>query len=183
MSNKINTLIKELNNLNIYDELLDIEQAIDLRDKLNFIINKYSKFFCIDSDSECDNGSPSSIIRSCPVLINDKNTDDENTDDENNYESKEYQENEEEELKTPTYDQNYNQNYNQSQNVNYNHNHNVNNSQNYSDYLNYNHNNFLDNTSYYYQNQNQNQHQNQYTTTNIPKSQEEKNLRHTEQYV
>lgn len=171
MSNKINTLIKELNNLDIYNELLDIEQAIDLRDRLNFIINKYSKFFCIDSDSECENGSPSSIIRSCPVLINNKNTDDEN-----NYDSQEY---EEDELKTPTYNQNQNVNYsqNQSQNVNYN--------QNYSDYLNYNHNNFLDNTSYYYQNQNQNQHQNQhhYTSSNIPNSQEEKNLRHTEQYV
>ena len=171
MSNKINTLIKELNNLNIYNELLDIEQAIDLRDRLNFIINKYSKFFCIDSDSECENASPSSIIRSSPVLINNKNTDHEN-----NYDSQDY---EEDELKTPTYDQNYNQ----SQNVNYSQNYNQN--LNYSDYLNYNHNNFLDNTSYYYQNQNQNQHQNQhqYTTTNIPKSQEEKNLRHTEQYV
>ena len=173
MSNKINTLIKELNNLDIYNELLDIEQAIDLRDRLNFIINKYSKFFCIDSDSECDNESPSSIIRSCPVLINNKNTDHEN-----NYDSQEY---EEDELKTPTYDQNQNPNvnFNQNHNVNYNHNHDVNYNQNYSDYLNYNHNNFLDNTSYYYQNQNQHQ----YTTTNIPTSQEEKNLRHTEQYV
>ena len=175
MSNKINTLIKELNNLDIYNELLDIEQAIDLRDKLNFIINKYSKFFCIDSDSECENGSPSSIIRSCPVLINNKNTDDEN-----NYDSQEY---EEDELKTPTCNYNQNLNYNQSHNVNYNQSQKVNYNQNYSDYLNYNHNNFLDNTSYYYQNQHQNQHQNQYTSTNILNSQEEKNLRHTEQYV